>query len=403
MTMFMVAGLLALPFGFLVFFFVLVLNLTAYIRIRPLGYFPPTAAILVLGVDAVTLLAVIGVIVLLLPHIREEAFGEALIFFIGIAMFVVMFVAFGCAVLVRKLPRIRDSTRMFGPRPARFSVRRTLISLGYLIIAGGIIAAPIISYQVIDEGLGQFFGLLAVLLFSFGLVGLALINAGKRFHQVTIEDLTKSDPRSLVLYLRPFAADRALFAHVVHDKYDERFTFEHYLCHAFQERIGPFVALGSPEDYLPPFGDAAVRTYATDESWYEYFERLAGRAGCIIMLVAHSENLQQELTFIRREGLQRRLFIFTRKDTLDPTRGRLFRIMSRLYGPPPAGFGGGQATWEPFVRTSRSWALSSAMTLDAVRWSPSTRRARPWSWRKEPRKRRISWSPFATISCKPLA
>jgi hypothetical protein len=380
MTMFMVAGLLALPFGFLVFFFVLVLNLTAYIRIRPLGYFPPTAAILVLGVDAVTLLAVIGVIVLLLPHIREEAFGEALIFFIGIAMFVVMFVAFGCAVLVRKLPRIRDSTRMFGPRPARFSVRRTLISLGYLIIAGGIIAAPIISYQVIDEGLGQFFGLLAVLLFSFGLVGLALINAGKRFHQVTIEDLTKSDPRSLVLYLRPFAADRALFAHVVHDKYDERFTFEHYLCHAFQERIGPFVALGSPEDYLPPFGDAAVRTYATDESWYEYFERLAGRAGCIIMLVAHSENLQQELTFIRREGLQRRLFIFTRKDTLDPTRGRLFRIMSRLYGPPPAGFGGGQATWEPFVRTSRSWALSSAMTLDAVRWSPSTRRARPWSW-----------------------
>jgi hypothetical protein len=53
---------------------------------------------------------------------------------------------------------------------------------------------------------------------------------------------------------------------------------------------------------LPSWGGAAVRTYADDEGWYEYFERLAGMAGCIVMLVWQSDNLQQELTFIRREG-----------------------------------------------------------------------------------------------------
>ena len=171
----------------------------------------------------------------------------------------------------------------------------------------------------------------------------------KSFHQETIEDAIRSDPRLLVLYLRPFAAEhRTVFAR--RDEYG--YTFEAYLGHAFRELIGPFVALGSPEDHLPPWGGAAVRTYADDEGWYEYFERLAGRAGCIIMLVSHSDNLQRELTFIRREGLQRRLFIFTAKDPIDYTRGLLSWIMSRLYGPPPAGpHREGPENWEHFAKT----------------------------------------------------
>src|SRR5262249_18827402 len=125
-------ALFMMPLFFLVFFFVLVLNTHAYIRIRPLGYFPPTAAALVVGVDAVALLPVIVVMALLLPRFRWEVLGEALIISIGIAMFAVIFVAFGCAVLVRKLPKIRDSTRVSGPRRVSSSFQRTWISLGCL-------------------------------------------------------------------------------------------------------------------------------------------------------------------------------------------------------------------------------------------------------------------------------
>jgi hypothetical protein len=68
------------------------------------------------------------------------------------------------------------------------------------------------------------------------------------------------------------------------------------------------------------------------------------------MLVSHSDKLQRELRFIRREGLQSRLFIFTAKDPTDYSRGLLAWIMSRLYGPPPAGHWRERpATWEHFA------------------------------------------------------
>jgi hypothetical protein len=127
---------------------------------------------------------------------------------------------------------------------------------------------------------------------------------------------------------------------------EKALQFEEYLRAAFWEGIGPFVALGNPEDYLPLRG--AIRTYADDEDWYEYFERLARQAACMVMPLANSDGLQQELTFIRREGLQRRLFILT--DLIGLPRGfyyRFFRPLTwiglRLYGPPRIGE---KATWE---------------------------------------------------------
>lgn len=182
---------------------------------------------------------------------------------------------------------------------------------------------------------------LALLSFASGLAvgGMGLINVGKRIKgQVAIEDVARSDPRRPVLFLRPFVADIQPFVQGPSSKYgkyssgaqqamthlrsladtegnrlDEDPTisipFEMYLGPACRERIGPLIALGNPEDYLPPEG--AIRTYTQDEGWYEYFERLARRAGAVVMPLSSSDNLLQELTFLRREGLQRRLFVFT--------------------------------------------------------------------------------------------
>jgi hypothetical protein len=182
---------LALVIGFSTFWFVLVLNIQAYRRVRRLGYFPPTTAILVLGVDAVPLFAVIGVIVLLLPDTPDYwyVWGKILlcIMFIGIAMFV----ALGCAVLVRKLPK-RDP-RVVGLRRARFP----FVSLGYLTIAGGFagaaaLAALMIAEMIIDphwrisEYITFSIGIFSYFLFICS-CGVGLIMTGMRVrNQVTI-------------------------------------------------------------------------------------------------------------------------------------------------------------------------------------------------------------------------
>jgi hypothetical protein len=303
-------------------------NAYAYVGVRRLGYFQPAAVFLVLGVDAVTLLAVIGVIVLL-PGDYWEAWGGVLVGIISIGV-----MTCGCAVLVRKLPKIRDSTRTFGRRRVRFP----FISLGCLTFAGGIAgAAALMSYSPGRPDMPNVFAacmwmtnsllvdcakisdatlmlLVFMCLFLSGALGgfISTFGLGVR-NQVTIEQVLKSDPRLPVLYLRPFAAEGMPFllraAGSGRSSRIESITFEKYLAGEIRKRIGPFVALGNPEDYLPRGG--AVRTYADDEGWYEYFERLAGRAACIVMLVSESDNLHRELTFIHREGLQRRLFIFT--------------------------------------------------------------------------------------------
>jgi hypothetical protein len=331
---------------------VMLLSVEAYARIRLLGYFAPAAAFLVLGVDVVTIFAVIGIAIVLLP---SDYWDDPPVMFSVISISILMFVAFGSAVLVRKLPK-RRSTRMFGRR----RVRLPLTSLGYLTIAGGVVAVLIGFYALGTPPSGEYFttelavGFMIFMAF-FAWPGVSLILAGYSVrNQKTIEDAVKSDARLPVLYLRPFRAEGAPFvlrpAGSGRSFRYEPITFEDHLGPTIGERIGPFVALGNPEDYLPHGG--AVRTYADDKDWYEHFERLAGRAGCIVMQVSDSNNLKQELTFIRREGLQRRLFIFThltkwRKPPL--ILGLLGRISSPLYGPLPANISGGLATWEDFA------------------------------------------------------
>jgi hypothetical protein len=166
-------------------------------------------------------------------------------------------------------------------------------------------------------------------------------------NQKTIEDELKLDARPSVVFLRPFAAEDLTFV-------EPKVTFEQYLGAAIRERIGPLVALGNPEDYLPRPG--AIRTYADDEDWYEYFERLASQAACIVMMAANSDNLQRELTFVRREGLQHRLFIFT--DLYGAPHGFYYTaskpiiwLLLQLYGPPRVDE---KATWEQLAQSVKT-------------------------------------------------
>jgi hypothetical protein len=87
-------------------------------------------------------------------------------------------------------------------------------------------------------------------------------------------------------------------------------TFEEFFSAEMKARIGPLVALGSPEDYLPPVG--AARTYAPDEDWQAKLAEYAEESVLIVMEPDESANLGWELQYLRTHALQEKLILVTR-------------------------------------------------------------------------------------------
>jgi hypothetical protein len=133
-----------------------------------------------------------------------------------------------------------------------------------------------------------------------------------------------ADTRPPVIYLRPFQQEESPFAELPWRWRDffanvkrtlvtaksRHMTFEQFVGEQISKRLGPFIALGNPVDFVPPEG--AARTYVADEEWERYFETMARRARCIVVMAASSEHVQWELTRIRALELAPKLFVLTR-------------------------------------------------------------------------------------------
>ena len=309
-------------------FFLIFLPIVGYKRIRLRGYAPGKATALISGTLLASILATVAT-ALLLP----QRLGDFKIFLLCTVV-LILSLALGCMALVRKLPQ--RNHRVAGPRRVRFPFR----FFGYLLIAIGIATVIVVPILAPPENRTiENFIRLPALLAVFILFGTVLLRLGRRIHnQPSIEETVQSDVRSPVLFLRPFAAEGLPFVQGPASKYERyssetqkaytslrsmsdadgnkqdedptiSITFELYLGPELQNQIGPFIALGNPEDYLPPQG--ATRTYFQDEGWFEYFQRMARLSACIVMPISDSDNLQRELTFLRSlRGLQwRRLFL----------------------------------------------------------------------------------------------
>jgi hypothetical protein len=123
-------------------------------------------------------------------------------------------------------------------------------------------------------------------------------------------------------------------------------TFEQYLAPAISAAIGPFIALGSPEDYVAP--DGAARMYAADLDWRDQFRVLARRSACIVMQVDQSDNLGWELETIRADRLQEKfLILVSPRKKPGPFAKKVFAYATKLTGVTPT-------TWSQFVQALRS-------------------------------------------------
>jgi hypothetical protein len=234
----------------------------------------------------------------------------------------------GAAGLVTKaLPK--RQARKFGARTPVFPWRRVgqlLIALGVALIA----LEWVFGVRKIESIRISVQMLLPAALYCFYMA--------RRATAPDLNAVLQADPRPPVLYLRAFNRETAMFADVSMkdlEKYTSDLqnrtavTFEQYFAPTITNTIGPFVALGGPEDYLPPEG--AARTYEDDNSWQGQFTSLAKRAACILMEVDDSTNLEWELRSLRASGEQQKLFVLTRPREMRGWRNARIRVGRKVY------------------------------------------------------------------------
>jgi hypothetical protein len=317
------------------------------------------------GVAAFTLPFVCTLIMVRILGRDDDALWWLLLLFLAAPL--------GLTLAVRFLP-VRNP-RTAGRRVVRFPYRRA----GYFLLGGAAVlwtAAGVTN----KAGLFQVGG-------AFGAAGLGCLVIARRAAAPDAAAVLAVDPRPPVVYLRPFQQEEETFAQlpwrwrdfwvnagrsIIHRKRWLSLTLEDYLGIEVSARIGPFIALGNPVDFVPPEG--AARTYVADDEWTKHFEEMVRRARCIVLMAATSDHVLWELAQIRLMGLQQRLFVLTKPKLVRKTRAvawNTFAAALRQAGYQPCGEdpgtggvvgfnGGGQA-----VVLKRD-ARSAAETVDAL-------------------------------------
>jgi hypothetical protein len=298
------------------FAFILML-VVSYERARLKGYRLPGAVLIILAGAATGITATI---------LRNPPNSTDYRFFVDFFWLPLLFSGAATAILILVLPRKRS--RVFGQRQVRFPfvwVGQAVIALGLLLIG--------VTVHWSLAGHGDLSLVWKGALIALGFLaptGRYLIRRGRRLEGApSFEQQLAQDSRSPVLYLRAFKQERQFFViggsaeygaqakswHARVSKPEQKvgIPFEQYLSDAVEGSLGPFVALGSPEDYLAPEG--ARRMYAKDTDWMERLDGLARRAICILVEMGKSANLRWEFEHLRREGLQQKLFVVTRHST----------------------------------------------------------------------------------------
>jgi hypothetical protein len=290
-----------------------------YHKARRKGYRPPAAALILLSCCTIGIVAMVA-------FFPEDTTKFAL-FMWSIFWVPLLFSAAALALVIYVLPR--RSTRMLGELPARFPFR--MAGQALFVIAGLVPPFAFVAWLgnvgTVSVGTVMNSVLLATIIVAVGKFVMRLEAAVQR----SAGEAIRNDPRPPVLYLRAFYQESQFFVIGSLSQYGRwaksltavmskylggeaiGLTLEEYLGDAVARSIGPFVALGSPEDYVSPKG--ASRVYTKDEEWKTQLDDLARKAACIIVEVSKSDNLRWELEHLRAERLQEKLFVLTRPST----------------------------------------------------------------------------------------
>lgn len=170
------------------------------------------------------------------------------------------------------------------------------VALQLLSVLGAVVLLAILFYPADwSTGLTGWWSIAATVLCIGGLTALVAglghaLERGERHLTPTGAAVMQKDRRAPVLYLRPFEADSLVTAE------------ERTLARIMAAEIGPLVAIGKPEDKLPPLGAARFyeREFAGyDGNWQLFVRDMLLRSRLAVVVPGKTFGLSWELTQCR--------------------------------------------------------------------------------------------------------
>lgn len=166
--------------------------------------------------------------------------------------------------------------------------------------------------------------LLILLAASYSVLAYKILRRARASRQ--INDALKSDKRRPVLYLRGFKDEaspfdklagrdpwwgtikgslrgKALLPWVPH--YGPK-NLEHYITDAVERKMGPFIALGNPDDFFTPVG--AAREYHGPD-WRKEFEGMVDTCSAVLVVPGSARELDWEMGWLLESGNAAKMFL----------------------------------------------------------------------------------------------
>jgi hypothetical protein len=151
------------------------------------------------------------------------------------------------------------------------------------------------------------------------LLGRLTLNLARRTMQRNLHDIQGEDRRAPILFLRSFLDDlvalrprRFLFEQWLLDGTSRSMTLD-YLILSEGTEYGPTVALGNPDDPVPPYG--VSRGYFDHSSWQDAVADLSRRASVLIVVADATAGIDWEIRHIvAHQYVAKTLFLLTPED-----------------------------------------------------------------------------------------
>jgi hypothetical protein len=157
-----------------------------------------------------------------------------------------------------------------------------------LVAIGSRLFVEYFGQQRLDLGAASVLGLLVLAIVSL-FVGYNMTDLRRYADRLLLRPGSKvlqADPRPVILLLRTFMDDYT----VVPGK-DNGKTLEECLCDKFR-KLGPVVAIGRPNEELPPLG--AARFWVDDSQWRNIIEEIAQEAQYIVLIMGQIQPLHRQ-------------------------------------------------------------------------------------------------------------
>ena len=248
-------------------------------------------------------------------YARRKAYTGALMIISGVSNFVNYWLLSAIAIGIAVLPLF--GTMLYLSVQPAFDTERTTASLATLAVIAGFILAITLGVVLV----------LAAAPIWAHYLGRFSTRIARAQMRRSLEQVQGADDRPPILFLRSFSDDQVQipprsptrFAHFEQwllDGSSRSISLDHLL---LQEGTvhGPTVALGKPDEPVPPYG--VSRGYFEHSDWQAAVTRLCEDAQAIVLVIDQSEGLAWEIDFVLSQGhVGKTLFLLRPDDVGTP-------------------------------------------------------------------------------------